>query len=165
MLSKFREGLVFGAGFAIAFIGIAATSLWLIRLMDSSDSQSRAELNSEFGPDPTWHSLSPDDQISASSAIAVLRYSESEGGSMTATISKLYRASPDIELNLSEGEVYPSLRYYPKDSFSMRSGAVVFFIDNPARYQHALYLYEDDRVSGYGNMPLSVLIEKFQAGT
>jgi hypothetical protein len=64
-------------------------------------------------------------------------------------------------LNIKTGDSFESLRFYPRKDGRLRSGVLIFFSGSPAIERATLYLYED-RIIGYGDMPLSVAIEKFK---
>ena len=154
MLKIFVKGIVFGVGFLVA-VGLIGYIFALINV-------DKKVMPSEK-PEILWHNLTDDQKISESTVLAVARYSDAEDGSKIATIVEIYKDNPDIHFDYKVGENYQSLKYHPKSEFHKRTGVVIFFAGSPPKYRHALYLY-DDRVSGFGEMPLNVLITKFKQG-
>ena len=130
------------------------------RILTSKDLENSPSNNFEI----LWHNLTDDQKISESTVLAVARYSDAEDGSKIATIVEIYKDNPDIHFDYKVGENYQSLKYHPKSEFHKRTGVVIFFAGSPPQYRHALYLY-NDRVSGFGEMPLNILIKKFKQDT
>jgi hypothetical protein len=152
MLKIFVKGIVFGVGFLVA-VGLIGYIFALINVDKKVMPSEKSEI--------LWHNLTDDQKISESTVLAVARYSDAEDGSKIATIAEIYKDNPDIDFDYKVGENYQSLKYYPKSESHKKTGVVIFFAGSPPKYRHALYLY-DDRVSGFGEMPLNVLIKKFK---
>ena len=155
MIKVFIRGFVFGSGLYAAlllFDFIASTYF-----QNPEISIPVSGKISTYG----WHDLPDQERISKASVLAVVRYSEGDDGSMVAQITEIYKDEESIEFSYNIGDMYPDLNYYPNAKSSPRSGAVIFFAGSPAEYMSAPYLY-DDRLIGFGDMPLSILIVKFK---
>jgi len=155
MIRLFIKGLVFGAGFTVAVIAII-----YIAYQFKYSGSNRVIPNA--AGEIQWHKLTNEQQIEKATVIAVVRYSKGEEGSMEAKFTEIYKDNPSVEFNYKLNDEYPSLKYYPKDNYGVRGGAVIFFEGSPAEYRHALYLY-DERVASFGDMPLDLLIKKYKS--
>jgi hypothetical protein len=153
MIKQLLKGILFGVGFSVALI--AAMEIY----SKISPPDYQRDHSSTIGLSNEWNSYSHDEQIKKSTAIAVARYTESNDGSYVATISEIYKDNESVMLNIKIGDSYESLRFYPRKDNRLRSGVLIFFTGSPAIERATLYLY-DDRIIGYGDMPLATAIEK-----
>jgi hypothetical protein len=157
MFKTFIRGIVFGAGFSISLIII----MFIAKEILINDLESKYDNPTFQSNYEEWHKLSDDEQLKKATAIAIIRYSDSEEGSKIGTVEQIY-TDDSVTLNIKVGDSYPSLKYYPRgDSLRERSGVLVVFRDSPPIEQSTLYLY-DDRVAAYGDMPVEIAIKKFK---
>ncbi len=154
----FLKGIVFGAGFCLSVLAIVQIFFLYI---ENTGSMSQYGTADQTQLEMDWHKLSQEEQINAANAFLIVRYRDGEEGQKLAFVSEVHRRSPNVAIEYQAGDLYPRMHYYPENEIDTRSGAVVFFAGTPSTYRHGLYLY-DDRVTGYGGMPLRVLIKKLK---
>jgi len=154
-MSSFLRGLGFGAGFSISVIAIFFVFTKFYTEDDiGSFSQSYEE-------DAKFRELSFDEQISEATALVIARYSDTEDGGRIAIISEIHKDNESIFLNVKIGDVRQDSKYYPDENeFRTRTATITIYTGSPPEERSTLYLY-GDRIAGYGNMPLKLLLEKF----
>jgi hypothetical protein len=118
---KFVEGLVFGAGFAIAFlvVQVLAPSLLLPlvstpreRAISYSAPQHDADrMEGESGP--SFHELPVEEQIKRASVIALARFEPANDGRRKAVIAEILKQDPGTTFHYSVGDEYPDGSFYP----------------------------------------------------
>lgn len=94
--------------------------------------------------------------------MVISRYRESEDGGRVAAVTEIYKDNESIVVPVNIGDVQNNSKYYPdNDEFNPRTGTVTLYTGSPAIERTTLYLY-DDKVAGYGDMPLKLMVEKFK---
>jgi hypothetical protein len=176
MLKKFTEGLVFGGGFAIAFVAIwYATDFLLSPAMPNHKLQRltaqppQMERNSSFrpighsAPDPTggkqFYDLTLDEQINQASVIALATYEMQPDGRLAAIIKEFLKNAPGTTIYHNIGEEYPGSSHYPKDNTVYGDGVLIFFTGSPATMRLSM-TYSGDRIGGLGDMPMDIFRSK-----
>jgi hypothetical protein len=177
MSNKFMEGLVFGAGFSVAFIIISYTAdlaispaLFNYKLkhvtIPPSIQMNHSIPSSNVGsllPRPEnkrpFHELSPEEQISSASAIALATYVKQPDGRMAAIIHEFLKKNDGITIYYKVGDEYPEMSYYPSEKNKYGDGVIVFFAGSPATMQSAM-TYSGNRIHSLGDMPLELLKSK-----
>ena len=135
MFKKFVDGLAFGAGFSIAFV-----ALWMVvtifiypvylesQMADLADTEmvfpddgdnTSLTIHPANGGEP-FYSLSIEEQIAKSSAIALAKYEPASDGRMQAIIVEYLKLQPGTETRYKVGDEYRGSSYYPNED---RSGA------------------------------------------
>jgi len=174
MLRKFVDGLAFGAGFSVAFI-----ALWMIVTIviypvylesqmsdfagteivfpDDNDDTSLI-VHPAYGGEP-FYSLSIEEQIANSSAIALAKFQPADDGRMQAVIVEYLKLEPGTEIRYSVGDEYRSSSYYPNSDRIRGDGEVIFFTGSPASMELSTSVY-GDRVTGLNDIPLALFREK-----
>lgn len=175
MMRKFTEGLVFGAGFAISFLVLwYAAAYWVTPVITASridqinedlspelsvtGSRDRPEILVDEQTKP-FHEMPIEDQIKASSAIALARYEKGSDGKMRAVIQEFLKKDPDATIYYDVGDEYPHSSYYPTENTSYGDGVIIFFVGSPAQMRMAM-TFSGDRIGGLGDLPLVLLREK-----
>ena len=174
MFKKFVDGLAFGAGFSIAFI-----VLWMIVTVviypvylesqmsdlagteivfpDDSDDTSLT-VHPAYGGEP-FYSLSIEEQIAKSSAVALAKYEPANDGRMQAIIVEYLKLQPGTEIRYAVGDEYRGSSYYPNEDRNRGDGVVIFFTGSPATMELSTSVY-GDRVTGLNDIPLALFREK-----
>lgn len=169
MLRKFFEGLVFGAGFSLAFVAIAwlAVSLLLPVTFPSvettrvdKDGPQQAQLAQESVL--KFHDLPVEEQIKQASVIALARYEPASDGKMKAILKEFLKKYPKTTIYYAIGDEYPSASYYPNESTNYGDGVVLFFVGSPAQMRMST-TYSGDRIRGLGDIPLALFRKKCEA--
>jgi hypothetical protein len=177
MVNRFKEGLVFGAGFAVAFffISYAADFIFSPALLSYKlkhvqipppiqmnhsipPANIGALLPSRENPKP-FHELSPEEQINSASAIALATYEKQPDGRMAAIIKEFLKKHDGITLYYKAGDEYPEMSYYPSEKNKYGDGVIIFFAGAPATMQSAM-TYSGGRIRSLGDMPLELLKSK-----
>ena len=92
----------------------------------------------------------------------ISKYGDTDDGGRIASVSKIYKDNETILLNVNISDLRQLSKYYPgNNEFRPRTNSVTLYTKNPAEERNSLYLY-DDKVTGYGDMPLELLLEKFK---
>lgn len=175
MFKKFTDGLVFGAGFAIAFIAIwyiAAYTLYpklissIAQTTDRQLSHNGPNVPSDFqnsetklAPSKPFHELSPEEQIKKASVIALAKYEKSPDGKMKAIIKEFLKKDPGVIIYYNTGDEYPSSSYYPSVNRTYGDGIIIFFTGSPARMELST-TYTDDRIGGLSDIPVELFRKK-----
>jgi len=154
-MNSFLRGLGFGAGFAISVVIVMLVAQKLFEPEMPQSSMTEIEQGEK------WRALSYEEQIAAASAIVISRYSETKDEGRVATVTEVLKDNEAIVVPAKAGDLRRDSKYYPDDEFRPRTGTVTFYTGSPAVVRSTLYLYED-RVAGYGDMPLDLLIKKFR---
>ncbi len=167
MLKRFLEGLVFGAGFAVAFIVIAATAASLLSPI-SFRGIDRPTLHTESSVVPApavekpgirFYELPVEEQIRQASAIALARYEPSSDGKMKAVIREFLKKEPTTTVYYEVGDEYPSASFYPNGDRSNGDGIIIFFVGSPADMKLSV-TYSGDRIRGLADIPLELFRDK-----
>lgn len=171
MFKRFVDGLVFGSGFAIAFVVISMLATFLVMPMvfrpgmppDISISHPGPPVGMFDESGPRFHELSVDEQIKQASVIALARYEPVPDGKMKAVIREFLKKEPDATLYYSIGDEYPSSSYYPKEGESRGDGLIIFFVGSPAMMRMSMS-YSGDRILSLGDIPLQLFRNKCKDG-
>jgi hypothetical protein len=174
MMRRFMDGLVFGAGFAISFVLLwYAAAYWITPALTTSRiDQINREL-SEQGPPlqrhdrresvgvegKPFHEMGIEEQIKASSVIALARYEKAPDGKMRAIIKEFLKRDPQATIYYDVGDEYPHASHYPKENTGYGDGTIIFFVGSPARMTMSM-TFSGDRISGLGDLPLVLFREK-----
>jgi len=166
MFRKFIEGLVFGAGFGIAFMTIwyFSATVFLPRATASKFHDiemhfARPDAPNRGTPEKPFDELGIDDQIKQASAIAIARYERAPDGEMKAIIHEFLKKNPGVELYYDVGDEYRTMSEYPREHTQIGDGVVIFFKGSPADMVLGMSYY-GDRISGLGDLPLALLRDK-----
>lgn len=177
MLRKFIDGLVFGGGFAIAFVGVwylaayLITPLFVASPFERAANKQPADMqgtfqSSELGRGEVFrelatpfHELGLDEKIKRSSVIALARYEPSPDGKMKAIITEFLKKDPNVTIHYSIGDEYPASSYYPKASTSYGDGVIIFFTGSPATMRMSM-TYSGDRIHSLGDLPIELFRKK-----
>lgn len=176
MLKKFLDGLVFGSGFAIAFVAIWFVAGYLItpkitasqisainsQLDGTGAIETRSSLGSQEIPtvdSKPFHEMTLDDQIKHSSVIALARFERAPDGRMKAIIKEFLKKDPNVTVHYNLGDEYAHSSYYPKDNTRYGDGVIVFFVGSPATMRMSMS-FSGDRIHGLGDLPLELLKQK-----
>ena len=177
MLKKFIEGLIFGGGFGIAFLGLWYVAAYLITPMlaesqieqvsnkhlsyfDAKTQSSHSQGSAIFRPtEPQFHELKLEEQIKKASVIAIAKYEPSPDGKMRAIIKEFLKKDPGVTLYYKLGDEYASASYYPKDKTTYGDGLIIFFVGSPATMRMSMS-YQGDRIHSLGDIPLELFKSK-----
>jgi hypothetical protein len=163
MLKKFIEGLVFGAGFGIAFfaIGLVGTSSMVSMLPTSRPNavpgaMTTTTQQSDEQQGLPFYELPLEERIKQASVIAVARYEAAEDGRMKAVLKEFLKQDDQAAFHYQIGDEYAPSSYYPKQGASYGDGIVIFFEGSPAIMRSSMS-YSGDRIPGLGDMPVELL--------
>lgn len=175
MLNKFKEGLVFGGGFAISFIGIWYMAAYFItpffvdsqidninemqRSLSSSSSNTPAQILTTSQPQKQFHELSSEEKIQTASVILLAKYEPSQDGKVKAVISQFLKKDDNVSFHYNIGDELVSSSYYPRENISYGDGLVVFFAGSPPSQKMSMS-YEGDRIRSLGDMPMELFKSK-----
>lgn len=177
MLKKFTKGLVFGGGFAIAFVAVwyiaAYSAIPLLVSSRFEEAASSQPSNAKGTRQPSkpgrtdssrqlttpFHELGLEEQIQKSSVIALARYEAAPDGKMKAIVKEFLKKDPNVTIYYNVGDEYPTSSYYPKDKISRGDGVVIFFTGSPAMMKMSM-TYSGDRIHGLGDLPVELLRKK-----
>ena len=165
MIRRFVHGLLFGAGFALAFLVVLATGLLVVpvtftsapRVVEGPLPSPVAETPRPSKPE--FHDLSVDERITQASAIALARYEPAPDGQQKAIITEFLKKEPDTEIYYKVGDEFAMSSYYPKEGESRGDGVVIFFMGSPAEMRMAVG-YRGDRIGGLADIPMNLFKEK-----
>ena len=169
MFKKFKEGLVFGGGFGISFVAVWFIAAYVIfprfvvpHIEQSiSETQSGFESSSSIKDIKNWSALNYNEKIQKASAIIVLRYKQQKEGLMAAYVAEIHKKEPSVEVKEKIGNRREDSDFYSRGGNGRdRDGAIIFLTGSPAKERSTLYLY-DNRLVGAGDMPVSILLKKF----
>lgn len=164
MVRKLLEGLVFGAGSAVAFVIVGWLAVTLLFTSDFGPKEGVSySLNPPVGADPGYVSnfgeLSIEEKIEKSTVIALARFEPSADGRVKAVFSEFLKRNPDTEFYYKIGDEYPSAAYYPKEHVNYGDGLVIFFVGSPARDQMSMS-YSGNRIRGLADIPIELFRDK-----
>jgi hypothetical protein len=175
MLKRFVDGLVFGSGFAIAFVAIVGIAFYTFMTssvgtemheigeariaMPSGSTADKSVSTSGALSSIPFHELSVEDQIAQSSVIALLQYERIADGKSRAIIKEFLKKDPNATVHYKVGDEYPHLSHYREDKEAFGDGQVMFMTGSPATMKMTT-TYSGDRLSGLGDLPLALFKEK-----
>ena len=123
----------------------------------TSSSSSRSAPQVTVVDEPPLHDLPPEQIVARSSVILLTSY-QKDGNRFKAIVAEVLKQDPDTKLYYSVGDEYPMLSFYPKAGETCGDGQVVFMVGSPASMRSS-YSFANGRITGLGDMPLSVLRE------
>jgi hypothetical protein len=166
MTKRFLEGLALGAGFALAFLAVLATGLLVVPITFSSRPTVVEGPSASFSPPPLPSQLSPnfddlpiEEQIKASSVIALARFEAAPDGKQKAIIREFLKKAPGTEIHYEVGGEYPRASHYPTEGRSHGDGVIIFFVGSPAEMRMSMS-YHGDRITGLGDIPIELFRKK-----
>lgn len=177
MFNKFKEGLVFGAGFSVAFIIITYAANFAISPTLLNYNLKQLKVPPSFhmthaAPDSSvnssqpsteyqrpFHELLPDEQIQSATAIVRATYEKQPDGRMAATIKEFLKKKEGVTIHYEVGDEYADASYYPSERKGYGDGVIIFFVGSPAAMQSAM-TYSGNRILGLGNMPMDLFRSK-----
>jgi len=110
-----------------------------------------------------FHNLSPEKQVQSSSVIALATYQKS-GATLKCIISEILKHSPDTAFYYKVGDEFRTGSHRATEGTDYGDGQVLFFTGSPARLEIAVAVH-GDRISGMGDMPVSMLRERIRSST
>lgn len=150
MLKKLISGVVFGSGFAIAFISIMYFSSFISFEHKTYSTDQISDSNTKSTP---FHELDIEEQIKQSSVIALARYEKNKNGEMKTIITEILKKDSDTKFYYNIGDEYSS--FPPKTNTFYGNGEVIFFIGSPATIKRSVSYY-GDRIHGLGDIPVGL---------
>jgi hypothetical protein len=175
MVRKFKEGLVFGAGFAVSFLLLwYMAAYWVtpaittsriekinqdfVKKQSSSGAENAPKIT-DYGQEKPFHEMPIEDQIKASSVIALARYEKAADGKMRAIIKEFLKKDSEVTIYYGIGDEYASSSYYPKENTGYGDGVIVFFMGSPAQMRMSM-TFSGGRIGGLGDLPLILFKKK-----
>ena len=107
--------------------------------------------------------LSPAKQVQNSTVIALATYQKS-GSTLKCVISEILKHAPHTEFYYKVGDEFRTGNHSATDGADYGDGQVLFFSGSPARLEIAVAVH-GDRISGMGDMPISMLRELIRSST
>lgn len=147
---------------------IGILGIWLWSLFGLQAMTTRSSTHETFSSAPDRAPGPPDydedfgerplEQKIARASVIVLLQLKEEGGKHKAVVSEILKKAPGTRFYYEVGDEYEMLSHMPRENCGdcEGQGHVVFFVGNPAQMRSA-YSYENDRVSGFGDMPIAEL--------
>ena len=176
MLKRFLDGVIFGGGFAIAFVAVwhlytyyALPSVVESKLATASryDTLASSEQPSTSADPATqvrletepFHEMPIDAQIDRVSVIAIARFEQDEKGQPIAVLDEILKKDDGVDFYYTVGEEMHSERFMAQRSHADSDGIVMFFVGSPARQKYSI-TYSGERISGLGDIPVRLFREK-----
>lgn len=167
MPRKFLEGLVFGTGFALAFVVIAWLGFSLLIPMSLHSSEQPVAMNTQEPPPtpqpqqavPQFYELPIEEQIKQASVIGLARFEPSQDGKRKAIFREFLKKDQNTAFYYAIGDEYPSASFYPKEGTDHGDGVIVFFVGSPANMRLSM-TYTGDRIHSLGDIPLELFRKK-----
>ncbi|MEM8766061.1 MAG: hypothetical protein AAGE43_01350 [Pseudomonadota bacterium] len=164
---KFRDGMVFGAGFALSLCVVSYLFFSTILTTELSRNDGPLEFELPQGSvlerppkrEEQFRDLTVEERIATSTVVANVVFTPGQDDSMRAVIQEILKLDEGTTFYYEEGDELPTMSFYPNESHHRGDGAIVFFIGSPATIKHAVY-YTGQRIGGLGDMPLELLKEK-----
>ncbi|MBU2952749.1 hypothetical protein [Marinobacter sp. F3R08] len=166
MFKRFLSGVVFGAGFTVAALGLY--TVWVLYffapLIDQRIDSEQTAYHSPEEPEvyphtPNFRELSVDEKVQKSSAILILRFEEGQHGNYRSIVEEVLKQEQGIELYYEQGEVYEEDSHYSTSDKFVPRRAVVFMQGSPAKMSYST-TFSGERIRGLGGISLSLLREK-----
>ena len=176
-MRRFIDGLIFGAGFAVAFLTLSYIFSYflypsLMEHLNSSSVTTAGLLAPTVEALPTtvdqskstelaipFHQLPLEKQIEGASAIVVTKFQSGNDGQQKAIVVEYVKGAPTANFPYRVGDEMADQSYYPKPNESRSDGEVVFYVGTPEINQMS-FPYESDRLNAFGAMPLKLFREK-----
>ncbi len=180
-MKRFKDGLLFGAGFGISFLLLSYLAAYILypllptrlvsneypdsraRSSETTTEESRTPNDKNPSPGLAYHELPFDAQIDQAIAIVITKYEKGPDGLYKAMVVEYLKGAPTKEFPYKVGDEMTSQSYYAKIAESKGDGSVVFYIGRPDISQMS-FQYDGTTLSSFGNMPLEVLRKKCEKG-
>jgi hypothetical protein len=107
--------------------------------------------------------LSPEKQVQSSTVIALATYEKSDS-TLKCVISEILKHVPDTAFYYKVGDEFRPGSHRTSEGTDYGDGQVLFFTGSPARLEIAVAVH-GDRISGMGDMPVSMLRELIRSST
>lgn len=107
--------------------------------------------------------LSPEKQVQSSTVIALATYQKS-GSTLKCVISEILKHAPHTEFYYKVGDEFRTGNQRATQGTDYGEGQVLFFTGSPARLEVAVAVH-GDRITGMGDMPVSMLRELIRSST
>ncbi len=167
MGKKFLEGVVFGTGFAIAFIALAWLGVSLLTSAHVSQGDSTVSFGTSRQPStpvgaesgPPFHELPLEEQIKRASVIALARYEPAPDGRKRAILKEFLKKDPETTIYYKIGDEFTSASFYPAEGSERGDGLVIFFVGSPATMRMSMTFF-GDRIPSLGDIPLELFRNK-----
>jgi hypothetical protein len=117
--------------------------------------RSLSVIDSDFDTPP------PEQRVRSASVIVLAKW-ERSGSTLRCVISEILKRAPDTAFYYKVGDEYSALNQRVRDNADFGEGEVLFFNGSPARLELAS-AYRGDRITGLGDMPISMLRELIAA--
>ena len=101
--------------------------------------------------------LSPEERVHAASVIALAKWQRS-GSTLRCVISEILKQTPDTKFYYKVGDEFSRGNQHTAENADFGDGEILFFTGSPARLEETV-AYRHDRITGLGDMPISVLRE------
>jgi hypothetical protein len=182
-MKRFLDGLIFGAGFGLAFLVIAYIGFSLIivpGMIENQGFESSRTVNEpdQYAPSEAtaipsnderellpFSDLGMEDQIEHASVIALAEFQPAADGKMLAVITDILKKEDGVIFYYQVGDELVGSSYYPRDKVLHGDGLVAFFTGSPASMRMSM-TYHGERIGGLGDMPLKLFRERCEsAGT
>lgn len=169
MFRKFLQGLLFGSGFAVAFIALlylagqlffpVSISVPLPTVGEPVSHDAPASIKEHLDAFADFHELGLDEQIRQASVIAVARYETGADGRTRAIITEFLKREPGTVIFYDIGDEHPSSSFVAKQDTRYGDGTVIFFTGSPAQMRMSMSYY-GERIASLADMPLALLRNK-----
>ncbi len=160
MFNKLMNGFIWGVGFSLALIlifFIASITFLNVKPGPADGVDQRKAMEERI----KWQELSDEEKIRTATAAVIVKYEKGEGLHMKAYVDKVLNRSADQPLAYVVGSRLETEDYYSQDGrVRNRDGVVLMFGGNPIHDLGSIFIY-DNRLSGMGNMPIEVFVNKF----
>jgi len=101
--------------------------------------------------------LSPEERVHAASVIALANYQRS-GSPFRCVISEILKQTTDTKFYYKVGDEFRAGNQRVIENTDFGDGEILFFTGSPARLE-LITAYRADRITGLGDMPISLLRE------
>ncbi|MFZ6800577.1 hypothetical protein [Undibacterium sp. Di24W] len=161
MLRKFKDGLIFGAGFSVAFLVLSYLGFLLFTNMKWTNNTPVSENGEHIKvvKEIPFHELSPEEQINRASVIALAKHEKLPNGKYAAVVKEFIKKDPNTTVYYKIGDEYPRNPNAPEVDKSYAENMLIFFTGSPATMVSS-FTYSGERISSLGDMPIEVLRNK-----
>jgi len=101
--------------------------------------------------------LSPEERVHTASVIALAKYQRS-GSTLRCVISEILKQTTDTKFYYKVGDEFRAGNQRVIENTDFGDGEILFFTGSPARLE-LITAYRADRITGLGDMPISLLRE------
>ena len=136
-MKRFWDGLIFGAGFSMAFTIISYLNMTFLFPLTmnygyGAEQAKESFISSESEESVKFHELSFEDKLKNASALLITRYEKRDNGKTVAIVDQIYLSSPDVKIYFKVGDEYPDGSFYPEKNTRYGEGALVLLVNTPA---------------------------------